>query len=90
MVGSGVPDEVPFDVTREGMLKEARQKQRDLFQRLGERLGIAQIGQASPSARLSTGGSIAEAKAIAQDTNVFDKPSDQVFNKPKIPGVKVR
>lgn len=61
MVGSGVPDELPQEVTSEGVLKAARQQQRSLVARLGDRLGIAGLGDAASSADL-TKGTVKEAK----------------------------
>ena len=67
MVGSGVPDELPIGVTREGVLKEARKRQANLIGRLGERLGIAALGERAQSTglqRSSDIGSIKEAKML--------------------------
>lgn len=44
LTSSGVPDEVPFDLTRRGLLQEARASRTNLIERLGLRLGISGAG----------------------------------------------
>lgn len=43
MVDSGVPDELPKELTAGGQLRQARKNQNKLLEKLGDRLGINAI-----------------------------------------------
>jgi len=64
MVSSGVPNELPEEVTAKAVRREARQDQRDLVVRLGQRLGIAELSERTSSSRLTPEGSINEASKL--------------------------
>jgi hypothetical protein len=104
MVSSGVPDELPEEVTAKAIRKEARQNQNDLVKRLGERLGISALGGKTAAATTSIGGSVAEAEMQRKiqkrrenlGIGTDDSKVDGVMRAgpyrpyPIIPGVKVR
>lgn len=87
MVSSGVPDELPEEVTAKAIRKESRLNNIALVQRLGERLGISALGGMTSSARLTPEGSVSEAKMQRQREKRAAElaASNQVL--PIVPGV---